>query len=264
MILSRIRPLAWVLDKIDRLTSWPFPELRALPPNRYRIRVGAGNRLLFNQMMHVTYGLDQVINMYALGVMDSRSNVIDLGSGCGKFAMALQRASSFEGSYLGIDVDGEMVEWCQTHISNERFRFEHSDVGHGLYNPGGAGNGRYVFPVDDESQDAVLAASVATHLLEDDLRHYLAESRRVLRETGALCATVFCIEDMRALGFLGERWTMKHRVGLAYVESTRHPEAAVGYEREALLEMTRTAGFERVEFVPQRGSFGAQSLLICR
>ena len=263
VIVSRIRPLAWLLDVVDRAISYPFRELRDLPPNRFRVRVGVGNRLLFNQMMHVTYGMDQVVNMFALGVVDSSSNVVEIGSGCGKFAMALQRASSFEGSYLGIDVDGEMVEWCQGNISGERFRFEHSDIAHRLYNPRSSGtDGRYVLPVADSSQDAVIAHSVATHLLEDDLRHYLAEAARVLRRGGSICITVFCLEDMRELGFLGERWTMKHRIGPAYVESRRHPEAAVAYERATLEEMTATAGFESTRFVRQRGSFGAQSLLI--
>jgi ubiquinone/menaquinone biosynthesis C-methylase UbiE len=265
VILSRIRPLAWLLDALDRVTSWPWRELRNLPPNRFRIRVGVGNRLLFNQLMHVTYGMDQVVNMFALGVMDSDSNVVELGSGCGKFAMGLQRASSFRGSYLGIDVDGEMVDWCRTHIAGDRFRFEHSDVEHALYNPGNdGGNGHYVIPVEPSSQDAVIAHSVATHLLEEDLRHYLAESARVLRDGGRLCMTVFCIEDMRELGFLGDRWTMDHRVGIAYVESARHPEAAVAYEREALTAMAREAGLDEVDFRRQQGSFGAQTVLIAR
>ena len=50
--LSRNRLLMAPLDLLDRVISLPFAEARKLPPNRLRIRVGVGNRILFNQFQH--------------------------------------------------------------------------------------------------------------------------------------------------------------------------------------------------------------------
>ncbi len=50
--LSHRRLIMGPLDLLDRVISIPFGVGRALPPNQMRIRVGVGNRLLLNQMLH--------------------------------------------------------------------------------------------------------------------------------------------------------------------------------------------------------------------
>ena len=46
------------------------------------------------------------------------------------------------------------------------------------------------FPAEDGSIDLAFAASLFTHLLEPDARHYLRESARVLKKTGLLVASI--------------------------------------------------------------------------
>jgi hypothetical protein len=47
-VISRQRFVAPLLDLSDQLVAGPFPEFRDLPPNRFRVRVGVRNRILFN------------------------------------------------------------------------------------------------------------------------------------------------------------------------------------------------------------------------
>ena len=69
---------------------------------------------------------------------------------------------------------------------------------------------------------------------------------------------IFCLDDMKETGILGNRWTFQHRVGYAAVESLKYPEAAVAYSRDFLLSVAEKAGFKRVEIEPA----SPQSLLL--
>jgi SAM-dependent methyltransferase len=258
VFLSRRPLLMGVLDLVDRAVSLPFPEFRALPPNRLRIRAGVGNRFLFNQAHYLEYGARTVLDLLSRGLLERRSSVLDVGCGCGRLAHALRRYR-FEGDYVGVDVDPEMVEWCRGNLAGRRFRFVHADVYSSVYNPNGAPL-RYTFPGDEGRYDLVVGQSLLTHLLEDEVHRYLGESLRVLRDGGALYMSAFCVDDMSDLGSLGGRWTFRSRIGEAFVENADLPEAAVAYSRDFLDRACREAGFQEVEVIRRAG----QSLLIGR
>ncbi len=261
--LSHHKAVTVPLDLIDRTAARPFREFRALPPNRLRIRVGVGDRLLFNHPQFLTHGADLAIRIFALGLARFDSKILEIGCGCGRLAMALQHADAFVGSYTGTDVDAELVAWCDEHLGDERFRFLHADVQNPLYNPEGS-PGPYALPLDDESQQLVVSHSVFTHLLEDDIQRYLEESHRVLDTDGHAGMSVFCLDDLRDRGDLGGRWSFEHRIGCAYVENRRYPEAAVAYERGYLEETTRAAGFREASVQTSPSGRDPQSLLVCK
>jgi hypothetical protein len=59
------------------------------------------------------------------------------------------------------------------------------------YNPRGSLRGdAATFPAAERSIDIAFAASLFTHLLEPDARHYLAESARTLKRGGLLVASI--------------------------------------------------------------------------
>lgn len=244
-VLTRSRAMFLPLDLIDAALARIFPELRGLPPARLRIRTGVRSKFVFNQVWfrysHRAFWEDA----FAAGWVDPESSILDIGSGSGRAAIALREygkdAGRYRGTYTGVDVDREMVEWCQAAYP-KNFNFIALEAHSRVYNPGGS-SGRTVLPVADGSQDFVFALSLFTHLLEEDLVNYLVEAQRVLRPGGRLLATVFCRESLD----LGGRWTFKHRRGSAYLESERYPEAAVAYERDWLLEQCRAAGFGEPE-----------------
>ncbi|MBZ0171767.1 MAG: class I SAM-dependent methyltransferase [Phycisphaerales bacterium] len=242
----------WPLDMADRVLGW-LVGAGAMPPNRFRIRIGAGNRILGNQIQHASLPVSLWFDAFASGAVTQTSDILDLGCGCGRYAWWLWRYSFFgkgyTGRYTGLDVDREMIDWCGTHY-DARFRFLHVDDRSEVYNPGGATGGDRGgrWPVDDASQDFVFSVSVLTHLLAEDLERSITESARVLRPGGRMQMTVFCVEHFE--GRAGGRWSFRHRRGPAYIESEKYPEAAVAYEAEHLLECCREAGLVDVELIP--------------
>jgi SAM-dependent methyltransferase len=259
-LLTRNPVVGRLLDVIDRILGAPYPEFRALPPNRFRVRVGVGNRLLLNQASFLEYGAHTWIGIFSERWAGRTSDILDIGSGCGRTAHAVKLSDAFTGFYTGIDVDVEMVDWCRANFPPERFAFIHADVYSALYNPGGL-SGPYELPLPAESQDLVISQSLFTHLLQEDLEQYVRESFRVLRVGGVMVMSVFCLEHLSKLAGSAERWSFKHRRGEAHLESLAFPEAAVGYEGDYLLRVSRQAGFAEVE-LRERGV--PQSFLICR
>lgn len=257
--LSRVGWLMWPLDTIDRALCWPWQELRGLPPNRLRIRVGVGNRILFNGAHFVRFPVNFWLEALAAGVVRPDSNIVDLGSGCGRFAAVwrdfMYHGRGFTGVYTGVDIDEEMLAWCRGHFPPERFAWINAGMASSVYNPGGA-KGPVRLAIEDATQDFVLSNSLFTHLVEDDFAGYIREAARILKAGGAFQISVLVIEDVRererATGRAG-RWAFEHRLGRAWVESMEYPEAAVAYEWAFIEETCRGAGLGDVERMPMDG-----------
>ena len=115
------------------------------------------------------------------------STVVDIGCGCGRAARVLLPHPSVR-KYVGFDVIPESIAWCNTFIQplfGDRASFIHYDLYSAEYNPRADMRASDLrFPCDDLSVDMVVAASVFTHLLESDARHYLREIGRVLTTRG--------------------------------------------------------------------------------
>jgi len=56
VLLTHNAALMRALDPIDRLVAKQSSEFADLPPNRLRLRIGLGNRLLFNQPVFLAIG----------------------------------------------------------------------------------------------------------------------------------------------------------------------------------------------------------------
>ena len=248
--LSHRRWLMAPLDVIDRVVNWPWPEARRLPPNRYRLRVGVGSRLLFNAFYYRYHAVDFWMHALATGLITPTSRILDLGCGCGRYAVVLRRLNHkgwrFTGRYTGLDIDREMIDWCGRHFPPARFQFVWANRYSKVYNAGDTADraAGYRLPFADGQFDFVFSTSLFTHLLEDDARNYLAEAHRVLRPGGRMSMSVFCLDEVRDR--LGGRFTFAHRMGPAYVESVKYPEAAVAYERQWLFDACAAAGFTDV------------------
>ena len=263
-LLSHRRLLMGPLDWVDRLVSWPIREFRSLPPNRFRIRVGAANRLLFNQAGFLLSPVNFWFSMLAEGVITPTSNIVDVGCGCGRYARVLRDwqgptvDGGFQGHYTGIDIDAEMIHWLNQRYPTDHFSFICPDVHSTVYNPKGKQRGAHL-PLEADTQNLVFSTSLFSHLLEEELREYIRESKRVLVEGGQMRMTVFCKQHMEDR--LGGRWTFSHRMGHAFVESLRYPEAAVAYDDTFLVELCRQAGFADAQVQRLRAN---QSMLVAR
>lgn len=246
----------------DLLPRMVWKEFRALPPNELRCRVGVGNRLFTNQVLHIRQGYDFWLHAASNGWFDFSSDIVEIGVGCGRRAFHIRdfrlSDSTFTGTYLGIDIDGELLDWCRRNFDS-RFTFEQSTHASASYVNEEAAEGYYRVPRADASVDFFLGTSVLTHLLEPQLRNYLEEGARVLRPGRTLAMTCFALD--LAPSTMGDRHSFSHRVGNAYVESLSQPEAAVAYESEFLERVALESGFADARIMHHASD--VQHVLVC-
>ncbi len=236
----------WTVGTASRIIS-----KRRFPPMRYISRTGC-NDILSPYFFYLTKGVNFWLYAFAQGWANLDSRIVDLGSGCGKTAVALRdfeyMGERFRGQYYGFDVDAGMVRWCRQNFDPEHFTFRAVDMFSAVYNPEAAsGAHAHLEGCEDNAIDLVISQSLFSHLLESDVRAYVRESARVLRPGGIMAMTFFCMDDLRAQNLLGGRWTFEHRREAAYVENERYPEAAVAYDKCWMEQVCREAGFSKVE-----------------
>ncbi len=125
------------------------------------------------------------------------------------------------------------------------FEFEAVDLYNKRYNPEGKTKAAdFRFPFDDDSFDFALATSLFTHLLPEDMRHYLSEAARVVRSGGTLFLT-FCLlnEDILARK---ESWdpalSFAHVLQGCVVNNKEIPEAVVAYDEDDVAVAASAAG----------------------
>jgi SAM-dependent methyltransferase len=236
-------------DAIARMLAIPFPELRNLPPNHLRIRVGAGNRILNNHIDFIRTSSRCWLAFLSRGYCTSTSDIVELGCGCGRVARALNDPwwdPWFQGTFVGVDIDSEMLEYCRNYFPAPRFAFILCPHKSNTYLPINStllskkpSNLTIAIP---ESKDFVYSISLFTHLLTTEAVEYLTETHRILRTDGKMYLTFLCMEHLE----LGRRWTFQHRSGDAYIEDPQYPEAAVAYHEAFMTKLVIDCGFRDV------------------
>jgi len=207
--------------------------------------------------------------------LEPHHHVLDIGCGTGRIAIALTQFLSAEGRYEGFDAACEAVEHGRQRItpSYPNFHFQVADLFSERYNPcGKIKASEFRFPYADASFDLVFAASVFTHLLPEDARHYLVEAARVLKPDGHFLATWFLLEEesSAALGAGKSSIPFPHRFAAHRVNDKRVPEAAVAYDQPWVLEqydlnglgLTRPIGHGTWSGRPDSRYYGYQDLVV--
>lgn len=170
------------------------------------------------------------------------SRVLDIGSGIGRKTLPLTSYLNSNGSYQGIEIVKKGVNWCQKHISSQypNFKFDHIDIYNGFYNPSGIIKpSTFVFPFSDNSFDLIIAGSVFTHMLPDDIFHYLSEIKRVLKPYGQSFLTYFLItaQTNRVLDKLP--FIKQHNY---YTTTPVTPEIAIGFDQNLIKNLYKKSG----------------------
>lgn len=125
------------------------------------------------------------------------SQILDIGCGNGRIALALEPFLTGKGWYDGFDIVKSGIEWCKQRFDPSRFRFTHVDAYNLLYNPDGKIESRdVVFPyLGSENFDFVIANSVFTHMLPEGTERYLSEISRVSKPGFRGYLTFFLLND---------------------------------------------------------------------
>lgn len=139
---------------------------RPLPPDTLRYRVHGDRELASFVAVGERCAADVLVALSAVGDnLRSSQSVLDFGCGCGRVAVWLNKHISEDARFVGVDVDRELVEWCQRNLAFGTFR-EISPLP--------------PLPFGEGSFDLVLAISVFTHLDEARQMSWLAELHRIL------------------------------------------------------------------------------------
>ncbi len=176
-----------------------------------------------------------------IGGLKSSDDVLDVGSGYGRMAVALTDYLSPDSRYEGIEIIPQGIEWSSKNITPnfKNFNFQLIDVKNDRYNPkGNQKASEFKFPFEDESFDFIFLTSVFTHMLPDDLENYLSEISRVLRKSGKTFITYFLLNDESRV--LIKEGKSHHKLPYKYencrIEYEEDPEHVIAYEEMGIRE----------------------------
>lgn len=192
-----------------------------LPPPRLR----AGGRAWHDDAFYRSVTRQDVERLAVHAGLDPRSRVLDLGCGSGRLALGLIERFGGRGSYLGIDVRRDCIDWAREHIQARHgsFRFMRVDAPNQRYNP----TGKVAFdPSRIAPADVVNAWSFFTHQSEDDASRYLRAFAALLEPEGRAHVTVLIDGGPGAPG----------------VRYSRKPLLRVAYANGRWRELVREAG----------------------
>jgi SAM-dependent methyltransferase len=178
-----------------------------------------------------------------------QGRVLEVGCGAGRIAIPLATYLTKEGRYDGLDIVPDRVEWCKENITSRapNFRFQLADILNKASNPTGTMSAKdYVFPFPDEEFDLVYLISVFTHMLQEDVEHYVAEIARVLK-TGGRCLATFLLLNEESNWLLSEgksKWHLPYDFGEYRAESEKVPEHLVAYNEAFVLDLYERCGLQ--------------------
>ncbi len=216
-----------------------------LPPRALQDWVGLGGPALYNATGNEFLGY--LVDLCGLQPGDA---VLDVGCGSGRMALPLTGyLNRPKGRYAGFDVSREAIAWCTENISasHPNFDFRVVDVQNGTYNPKGKyKSSDFRFPYPDGSFDVVLLASVFTHMLPDDVKHYLHEIVRVLKPGGRSLITFFLLNE-ESLALIKEgkgSLNFEHEMQDYRTTNVENPEAAIAYPEAFVRDLYGECGLE--------------------
>src|SRR5437763_6209694 len=168
--------------------------------------------------------------------------MLDVGSGIGRKTFLLTDYLNDEGSYEGLDIVKKGIDWCTERITRKypRFKFQLIDVCNQHYNPTGRYKAsEYRFPFADESFDFVVLGSVFTHMVIEDMEHYLCEVARVLKTGGRCLISFFLLDESSVTAMRADKSAVDLNISLdsCWLAEASDPAAVTGYEADFVLAL---------------------------
>ena len=114
-----------------------------------------------------------------------------------KFTQALVQFDTPIKKYVGLDVDGDMIDFLKKNVNSDRFEFHHLDFHNEMYNKESDNkmSADSLLPTEEGIFDLVTLQSVFTHCVPSDVNALLKILFRYLKPGGWIFFTCF-IEDI--------------------------------------------------------------------
>jgi SAM-dependent methyltransferase len=175
--------------------------------------------------------------------LKSNSRLLDIGCGCGLLELALEDYLT-TGEAVGIDIHRPSITWAKNNIEKRKsnIHFIHSDIYNESYWRKGKNNARTFFDnYADTGFDIIVAKSLFTHMLIEEMEIYISEISKRLKDGGKAMITFFLlnaeqhnleIENKNKIFFINTVSSDKYSV-----RSKLAPTAAVAYQEDYILEI---------------------------
>ncbi|GEN73172.1 class I SAM-dependent methyltransferase [Chryseobacterium lathyri] len=144
----------------------------------------------------IPHGIRQVNALKKYIGLQNTDHVLDVGCGIGRTAVALTGTID-KGTYDGFDAVEKGINWCNKHIGKKHpnFKFQFTPIYNDLYNTFSQKAESFTFPYDELRFDKVFLFSVFTHMQIPEIKRYLSEISRVLKNDGQCLATFFLYDE---------------------------------------------------------------------
>ncbi len=185
------------------------------------------------------------------------SRILDIGCGPGRLPIGLLRVI-VKANYTGIDVDQDSIAWGKYHIQQKHpsFRFQHLNIINERYNKNGiqlTKNFSFEFPAN--SFDIIYLYSVFSHMYEEDMRIYLSEFIRILKDNGKIFFTTFAEENVPDVSVNPKNYVFKKCFGPLHV---------VRYEKNYIFSLLDEIGFIVEKFSHRTETHGQSAFYLRR
>jgi len=244
--LRQLRAAAyWGLEPIDYV-SRKANHLDHYPPISLRRRVGFLTGFDGVPCEFIAY-------LKLLCDLKPTSRVLDMGCGCGLLELELEKVVT-RGECCGFDIHRPSINWASKHIGgrNPHFRFIHADIYNEAYWPAGKLDARtFLAQFRVSPFDIIVAKSLFTHMLPDELSLYFEAVAANLTADGKAMLTFFLLNEDQSrlealsrnqIAFLPPEGDSTHRI-----RYQNAPTAAVAYQEKTLAVRLALAGLQVVE-----------------
>ena len=245
---------------IDKKDIRRTKNIRLIPDVKNR----RGGKLSYGEWAHVI-GIFQTV-IYQTLENKTGNHILDIGCGTGLLGISAEPFTADGGTYTGIDVMTEDINFCKQHYNSANYNFIHLDVA----NPTYASDQSKIlkpWPVADNSQDLVTALSVWTHLSEDDGIFYMKEIHRVLKKGGKAVITFFYLNKdyekslPKRTNHIGRFHNTNQQTWIfevsAYgsknwftIPSAQTPEDAIGVTEDGINQLLTSTGLTLEQYLP--------------
>lgn len=208
-------------------------------PPRGKIFIGSGD--FKKQGEHI---LDLVVRYTKL---KPDGKILDIGCGIGRLAIPMTKYLSDKGVYEGFDIVKMGIDWCTAKISSRypNFHFLHIDLKNDLYNLKTSNEAKdFEFPYQHNYFDSIVLTSVFTHMMPNDVKHYLKQISLVMKDGGYCLATFFVINDevLDAIKNKKVYFSFDHKYDGYYLLDDKVKEANIAYDMSFLYSMLEECG----------------------